>query len=66
MNSDIERIHLWSQQWLVNFNPRKIETMTISRKGAKPHNTPIYMNDTLIQEVIEHKHLGLIFQENSC
>ncbi|CAG2256336.1 unnamed protein product [Mytilus edulis] len=62
MNSDIEKNHLWSQQWLVNFNPRKTETMTISRRRAKLHNPPIYMNDTLIQEVEEHKTLGLIFQ----
>ncbi|CAC5386838.1 unnamed protein product [Mytilus coruscus] len=34
--------------------------MTISRKRAKPHFPPIYMNDTLIQEVEEHKHLGFI------
>ena len=61
MKSDIEKNHLWSQQWLVNFNPRKTETMNISRKRAKPHNPPIYMNDTLIQEVEEHKHIGLIF-----
>ena len=64
LNSDLDKIHQWSEEWLVNFNSRKTETITISRKVNKPHNPPIYMNEKLIQEVEKHKHLGLIFQED--
>ena len=33
--------------------------MTISRKINKPHHPDIFMNDTPIAEVANHKHLGL-------
>ena len=33
--------------------------MTISRKINKPHHPDIFMNDTPIAEVPNHKHLGL-------
>ena len=64
LNDDIEKIHNWSEKWLVNFNPRKTEIMTISRKTIKPHHPPVYMNNNLIKEVENHKHLGLIFDED--
>ena len=30
LNSDMEQIQQWSDQWLVNLNQRKTETMVIS------------------------------------
>jgi hypothetical protein len=43
---------------------RKTETMVISKTIIKPHHPPIYMNDAIIREVEQHKHLGVIFQDN--
>jgi hypothetical protein len=48
-----------SIKWLVNFNPQKTETMTITRKINKPLHPPLIMNNTIINQVTEHKHLGL-------
>jgi hypothetical protein len=48
-----------SPKWLVNFNPQKTETLTISRKLNKPHQPNLIMNNTIISTVTEHKHLGL-------
>ena len=31
LNDDLVKLHAWSTKWLVNFNPQKTETMTISR-----------------------------------
>ena len=59
LNRDQNKIHTWSTNWLVSFNPQKTETMTISRKINKPHYPDIFMNDTPIAEVPNHKHLGL-------
>ena len=59
LNRDLGKIHTWSTNWLVLFNPQKTETMTISRKIYKPHHPDIFMNDTPIAEVANHKHLGL-------
>lgn len=64
INSDMDKIHQWSSQWLVNFNPRKTESMVITKKILKPHHPPVYMNDTIIHEVSSHKHLGLTFRED--
>ena len=52
---DMATIHAWSTKWLVNFNPQKTETMTITRKINKPFHPPL----TIINQVTEHKHLGL-------
>jgi hypothetical protein len=62
LNSDMEQIQQWSDQWLVNLNQRKTEPMVISNKCINPHHPPIYMNDAIMREVEQHKHLGVIFQ----
>ena len=36
LNNNMATIHAWSTKWLVNFNPQKTETMTITRKINKP------------------------------
>ncbi len=59
LNDDLVKLHAWSTKWLVNFNPQKTETMTISRKLNKPHQPNLIMNNTIISTVTEHKHLGL-------
>lgn len=62
----MEKIQQWSDQWLVYFNQRKTETMVISIFFIKPHHPQIYMNDAIISEVEQHKHLGVIFQDDGC
>jgi hypothetical protein len=59
LNNDIATIHAWSTKWLVNFKPKKTETMTITRKINKPFHPPLIMNNTIINQVTEHKHFGV-------
>ena len=59
LNSDLEKIHAWSANWLVSFNSQKTETVIISRKTNKPYHPDLCMNDSIITEVSSHKHLGL-------
>ena len=59
LNSDLEKIHRWSSDWLVTFNPQKTETMTISRKLHKPDHPKLNMDNVTVTEVSTHKHLGL-------
>ena len=59
LNDDLVKLHAWSTKWLVNFNPQKTETMTISWKLNKPNQPNLIMNNTIISTVTEHKHLGL-------
>lgn len=64
INSDLDRIHTWSKQWLVDFNPSKTETLTISRKQNPPHHPDLFMDGTKISEFDHHKHLGLTFSND--
>ena len=61
INRDLEKIHQWSVNWLVKFNPQKTETMVISRKLIKPLHPTLEMNSQILQQGTNHKHLGLFF-----
>ena len=61
MQNDIQKICLWADKWLVNFNPSKSESMIISRRINKPHHTPFSMYGQQIPQVSDHKHLGVFF-----
>ena len=64
LNSDINKINDWSMKWLVKFNPKKTESMVISRKSDKPFHPQILMDNNHIQCVTEHKHLGIILSDD--
>ena len=59
LNSDLEKISKWAKTWLVKFNPAKTESLLISRKVIQPLHPPLYMLNQQIQEVENHKHLGI-------
>ena len=63
LNNDLDRVHVWSKNWLVNFNPQKTETLLISRKQHNIIHPTLYFNNTPIKEVSSHKHLGLVFNK---
>ena len=49
IGSNINKIHKWSNQWLVKFNANKTEKLIISRKRVSQAHLPIIMNNTQIQ-----------------
>ena len=50
----------WASQWLVNFNPNKTEAMLFTLRNVD--NLPsLIFNNTPIQFVDHHKHLGVTF-----
>ena len=55
----------WAKTWLVSFNPKKTESLLISRKLNKPVHPPLLMDNQVITEVDSHKHLG-VFLSNDC
>ena len=57
--SDLRTIEEWAEKWLVNFNAKKTQLMTISRKKSKSINEDItFVNESLI-EVENNKLLGI-------
>ena len=63
LNTDIERVTNWGTQWLVNFNPSKTISVNFTSKPAD-HTYPLYMNNSRIKDMDNHKHLGCILQSN--
>ena len=59
LNSNLENIKLWADQWLVNFNPKKTKSMTFSNKNVI--HPPVHFQNKIIDDVEQHKHLGLTF-----
>ena len=58
LNNNLDNVLSWSRQWLVNFNPNKTKSMIISNK--KSNHPPLYFDGQPIEEVDNHKHLGII------
>jgi len=63
-NAELAKIQSWANYWLVTFNPLKTESLLFSRKSNPPAHPSLYFNDTPIQEVSSHKHLGVVFSNN--
>jgi hypothetical protein len=59
LNTDLSKIHDWSMEWLVKFNPDKTESMIVSRKSNRPLHPPLMMDNKIINMVSEHKHFRL-------
>ncbi|MCG8078294.1 MAG: hypothetical protein JAY75_18895, partial [Candidatus Thiodiazotropha taylori] len=64
LNSDLEKISQWAKSWLVKFNPSKTESLLISRKVNRPVHPPLLMLNQEINEVENHKHLGIHFSSD--
>jgi len=62
LNEDLSKINDWSNQWLVTFSKRKTKAMTMSFKKFNPE--PLTFNNDELEEVHQHKHLGLTFSNN--
>ena len=59
LNNDLQRIFVWSELWLVNFNPKKTETMLCTCKRNRVIHHSLSFSGEIIKEVTSHKHLGL-------
>ena len=63
LNSDMKKINDWAKKWKVDFNPAKTELITITNK-RNPETRPLIFGDTTLESKPEHKHLGVILQNN--
>ena len=58
LNRDLEKVHSWALRWKVEFNPKKSKDIIFTRKNLN-NSPPIILNNTYIERVNAHKHLGL-------
>ena len=50
INHDLDTIGNWARTWLVDFNPAKTISMTLTRKHQPGTHPPLSMNNTAIKE----------------
>ena len=58
LNPDLQSISSWAKEWIVLFNPSKTKSMIITRRNTQ--HQPLYFDNTVLEEVESHKHLGLL------
>ena len=63
LQRDIEKLEVWAEKWLMEFSPAKTESLVFSRKRVK-HEPEIKMAGKNIKSVKQHKHLGILLQQN--
>lgn len=59
LNSDLQNIIEWSDNWQVTMNSKKTNSMIISVKRARPFHPPLIMNNDNVKEV---PRVNFIFQ----
>ena len=64
LNHDMLELSTWRKQWLVDFNPRKKETIIFSCNDAY-HFPYLMFEDVLVNFVESHKHLRLTLSSNA-
>ena len=58
LNRDLEKIALWAQRWKVVFNSGKSKDIIFSNKALN-NSPPLILNNSYIDRVSVHKHLGI-------
>ena len=62
LNDNMNNVNNWAKQWIVNFNVNKTKAMTISNR--RNDHQDILFDNTALENVDAHKHLGLILTSN--
>ena len=66
LQNDLNMVNSWAEKWMVNYNPRKTEDMFITRKHDENIvNSNLYFQTEKIQDVTNHKHIGLIHSSDA-
>ena len=60
LQNDLDLLHRWSQLWQLKFNVYKCKHLHF---GPAHHNGPYYLNGILIDTVISHIDLGILFDD---
>ena len=63
LNKDLEMIHNWAFQWIMNFNPgptKQAQEVIFSHKTKKLPHAPLVFNNVNVTQSIYQKHLGII------
>jgi hypothetical protein len=59
LNTDLNNMLNWANQWLVKFSPSKTVSLNISKRKKKLPRPTLTMDNVPLREVDSHKHLGI-------
>ena len=62
MQPDIIHISKWAKDHKITLNASKQKTLTLSHTNRGLY--PLYMDGQFIEEVLSHRHLGIMLQTN--
>ena len=66
LQRDLNNVDIWAKKWLVNFNPKKTESMLITRKDSENvFKHDLYFQNQQIQNVTHHIHIGLTYSADA-
>ena len=63
LNRDLAKITKWCKDWLLTLSPSKSATILFSRKNKILPYVPVLVNNTVIKQVVSHKHLGIVLNK---
>ena len=63
LNRDLKRVSSWAAKWKVTFNAGKTKDLIFAKK-AFDNPQPLLFNNTAVDRVKSHKHLGVILTYN--
>ena len=58
INDDLLKLSIYGTQWLITFNALKTEYNIVSKRQTCAMHPDLFLNDTKLTEVNNHKHLG--------
>ena len=64
LNSDLNKIAVWADKWLVTMNPVKTRNVVFSLKRNKQVHPPLFLNSNNVKDAESHTHLGLTLQSS--
>ena len=64
INQDLNQLYAWATNWFMCFNPTKTVYMIVTTKRQKPNYPVPQMNNKSLNEVEQHKHLGVTISSN--
>ncbi len=62
LQSDLDKLHQWSEKWLLRFHPAKCKHMHIGKPVPDP--APYSLNSTNLEKVSKEKDIGVIVDED--
>ena len=64
LNSDLNKIAVWADKWLVTMNPVKSRSLVFSLKRNKLVHPPVFLNSNMVKDAESHTHLGLTLRSS--